>query len=165
MRFVGPAELRGLDGRGLDELLAHSGALIGFGDEEVSGTAAAALLFCDFAVLRANASLRIDTAEAWAGAAWRLGRKTLTLFLRETQIAPEEAHRLGLCDDVTDADAEEWRERWMAGRSDQALDSAAALIRLRGGDRLERAEFARLFATGTPGEGLGAFLEKRKAEW
>jgi hypothetical protein len=47
-------------------------------------------------------------------------------------------------------------------KSTIALDSAAMLIDRRGGDALERAEFARLFATGTPQEGLTAFLEKRQ---
>ena len=46
-------------------------------------------------------------------------------------------------------------------RSEIAAASAAMLIEHRGGDALERAEFARLFATGEPAEGLRAFLEKR----
>ncbi|MBV9492715.1 MAG: hypothetical protein JOZ54_00595 [Acidobacteria bacterium] len=45
------------------------------------------------------------------------------------------------------------------------MDSAATLIGARGGDALERAEFARLFATGEPQKGLQAFLEKRKPRW
>lgn len=47
------------------------------------------------------------------------------------------------------------------GRSALAAASAEMLIEHRGGDALERAEFARLFATGEPAEGLRAFLEKR----
>jgi len=42
-----------------------------------------------------------------------------------------------------------------------ALDAAANLIRRRGGDVLERAEFARLFAAGEPQRGLAAFLNRR----
>ena len=42
-----------------------------------------------------------------------------------------------------------------------ARQSAKLLIENRGGDALERAEFARLFAIGEPQEGLRAFLEKR----
>lgn len=41
-----------------------------------------------------------------------------------------------------------------------ALDAAAALIRARGRDRLERAELARLFAIGERQTGPGAFLAK-----
>jgi hypothetical protein len=63
---------------------------------------------------------------------------------------------LGLCDEVGKGEA------WLGVRSTEALDAAAMMIARRGGDVLERAEFARLFATGTPQEGLAAFLEKRR---
>jgi len=46
-------------------------------------------------------------------------------------------------------------------RSNLALDVAAELLPRRGGDALERAAFALLFAAGEPQEGLAAFLEKR----
>ncbi|MGZ7042115.1 MAG: hypothetical protein ACXVH7_10030, partial [Thermoanaerobaculia bacterium] len=59
----------------------------------------------------------------------------------------------------------QWLEEWMRGRSGLAIDSAAALIRRRGGDPLERAEFARMFAIGEPQVGLSAFLAKRKPEF
>ena len=51
-------------------------------------------------------------------------------------------------------------EEWIGVRSVIALEAAATLIRKEGGDELERAEFARLFATGEPQRGLRAFLEK-----
>jgi hypothetical protein len=56
-------------------------------------------------------------------------------------------------------------EAWVGGRSKLALDVAAELLRLRGGDPLERAAFALLFAAGEPQEGLAAFLEKRAARF
>jgi hypothetical protein len=59
----------------------------------------------------------------------------------------------------------EWFAGWIGGRSTIALDAAAALIRGWGGDVSERFEFARLFATGQPQEGLAAFLEKRLPKW
>jgi hypothetical protein len=68
-------------------------------------------------------------------------------------------------DEITDHDAEAWCANWLKGRSVLALDSAATLIRSRGGDRLERAEFARLFATGEPQTGLGAFLAKKSPRY
>ena len=129
------------------------------GEGDVNGVAAAALMFADFAVLKENATLHIDAAEAWAGAVWRLGRKALHV---QNAMSAREARDAGLCDDVTDHEAEMWLEEWMRHRSVVALDSAAALIRSRGGDRLERAEFARLFALGEPQKGLDAFLGKRK---
>ncbi|HVR41515.1 MAG TPA: hypothetical protein VMU84_20640 [Thermoanaerobaculia bacterium] len=52
-------------------------------------------------------------------------------------------------------------EEWIGTRSVRALETAATLLRKNGGDALERAEFARLFATGEPQRGLRAFLEKR----
>ena len=45
------------------------------------------------------------------------------------------------------------------------IDAAAVLVRSRGGDALERAEFARLFAIGEPRTGLGAFLAKKPASF
>ena len=156
MIFLRPADLRGLD---LDELLRRRELAVAMGEGDVNGVAAAALMFADFAVLKEGATLHIDTAEAWAGAVWRLGRKALHV---QSTITASEAKDMGLCDDVTDRDEETWLQEWMRHRSVVALDSAAALIRSRGGDRLERAEFARLFALGEPQKGLDAFLGKRK---
>jgi enoyl-CoA hydratase/carnithine racemase len=145
------------DVRDLDELVRRRELVVAMGEGDVNGVAAAALLFADFAVLMENATLRIDTAEAWAGAVWRLGRKAL---LVQNTMSASEAKDAGLCDEVTNS--ENWLQEWMRHRSVVALDSAAALIRSRGGDRLERAEFARLFALGEPQKGLDAFLGKRK---
>ena len=47
-------------------------------------------------------------------------------------------------------------------RSEIAAESAEMLVNARGGDALERAEFARLFAIGEPQKGLRAFLSRRK---
>lgn len=163
MLFLGPARLRGLDSRALEELLGRSEAVVAAGEGDVRGIAAAALLFADFAVLHEAAAVHLDLPEVWAGAAWRLRRGALRLYLagRESMTATE-ARDHGLCDDRFDGDAEEWLAGWMLGRSALALDSAAVLIRARGGDALERAEFARLFAIGEPQEGLAAFLGKRR---
>jgi len=159
MRFLTPADLRGLDSAALEELQRRGDLMIAMGEGNVGGLAAATLLFADFAVLREGATLQLDLAEAWAGAVWRLGRGALRLA--ETMSA-EDARDAGLCDAVTGSDPERWIEEWMRHRSVVALDSAAALIRSRGGDRLERAEFARLFAIGEPQKGLAAFLAKSK---
>jgi len=151
--------LRIADVRDLDDLVRRRELVVAMGEGDVNGVAAAALMFADFAVLEENATLHIDTGEAWAGAVWRLGRKALVVH---STMSASEARDAGLCDDVTDKDPETWLQEWMRHRSVVALDSAAALIRSRGGDRLERAEFARLFALGEPQKGLDAFLGKRK---
>jgi hypothetical protein len=121
--------------------------------------ALAALLFADFAVLHANARLDIDSAEGWAGAAWRLGRGIVRIA---PQLDAQTARDLGLCDEMTETNPDAWLAEWTRGRSVIALDTAAPLLRMRGGDALERAAFARLFAIGEPQKGLGAFLTKAK---
>ena len=158
MRFIGDAELRGLDARALEDLVESRELVVAFGESALRGRAAAALLFADYAVLGRNASIEIDSAEGWAGAVWRLGRGAFRWFLRGG--SPDE-----LVDEVTTEPADGWLGNWMRGRSVVALDSAAGLIRARGGDRLERAEFARLFATGGPAHGLGAFLAKKSPRY
>lgn len=159
MLFLAPADLRALDASSLDALLERSELTVAFGEGDVRGIAAAALLFADYAVLREHATLHLDTSEAWAGAVWRLGSRVL--HLAEVSNA-RVAHESGLCDEVAAGEPGPWREEWMQHRSVLALDTAAALIRARGSDRLERAEFARLFAIGEPQKGLAAFLTKTR---
>lgn len=155
MLFLSPADLRALDAGPLEKILARTDCVVVFGTGEVRGLAVAALLFADYAVLDADATLTVDTAEGWAAVVWRLGRRTLGWVARGER-ADE------VVDEVTTRDPQTWREEWMRHRSVMALDSAAALIRSRGGDRLERAEFARLFAIGEPQKGLRAFLGKTR---
>lgn len=155
MLFIPPADLRGLTSGALEELLERTDLTVAFGDGHVSGVSAAALLFADYAVLDASATLAVDTPEGWAAVVWRLGRGALRWQLAGARAAD-------VVDEVTSAEPEEWLAQWMKGRSALALDSAAALIRSRGGDRLERAEFARLFAIGEPQNGLRAFLARKR---
>lgn len=164
MLFLSGEELRGVDGRSLDELLARTEMTVAAGAAEIHGLAAAALLFADYAVLDIGAALHLDAAEVWAAVAWRLGHGALRLHIKgRTVFSAAEAKNAGLCDEVIEGDAAEWLQRWMDGRSAVALDSAAMLIRARGGDALERAEFARLFATGEPQRGLSAFLRRNRS--
>jgi hypothetical protein len=158
MLFLSPGELRALDLRGLEELLGRAELTVAYGDGDLRGLAAAALLFADYAVVAADATLHVDTAEAWAGAAWRLGGRTLSWHVRGGAVAE-------IVDEVTRTEPHQWAEEWMRHRSVRALDVGAVLIRSRGGDRLERAEFARLFAIGEPQTGLGAFLAKERPSY
>ena len=158
MHFLSGAGLRGIDGRALDELLARAELVVAFGEGDLRGLPAAALLFADYAVLRRGSTLAIDTPEGWAAAAWRLGRGALRWHL-------DGGAADAIVDETTDLDPETWLGNWTRNRSVLALDSAAVLIRSRGGDRLERAEFARLFALGEPQQGLGAFLAKKSPRY
>jgi enoyl-CoA hydratase/carnithine racemase len=139
----------------VDRVLARHEAIIAVATERIT----AAALWCDFLIATENAIVDVD-----AGALlWRIGSRAYRLHLLRGGV-----WRAG---DVADAlvppgaDPLEWTAGWLRGRSEAAFDSAAALIRRRGGDPLERAEFARLFATGEPQEGLAAFLAKRKPQW
>jgi len=159
MFFLGPTELRAIDdSRALDDLLARRDLVVAYGSGEIRGMHAAALLFADYAVMHDTATLHVDVAEAWAAVAWRLGRGALRWALDGEQATD-------VVDEITSRKPQSWLEEWMRHRSVMALDSAAMLIRSRGGDRLERAEFARLFAAGEPQKGLGAFLAKAKPAW
>jgi enoyl-CoA hydratase/carnithine racemase len=136
--------------------------VIAAGGGEVSGLAAAALLYSDYAVLDRAAFLDVSGERVTPAVVRRLGRHAMRVVAGERQrFSAEEALSSELCDEVIDGDPQRWMEGWIRGRSVEALESAAMLIRMRGGDALERAEFARLFAAGIPQEGLRAFLEKR----
>jgi enoyl-CoA hydratase/carnithine racemase len=171
MRFLTPADLRALDRRAYDGLLARQDMLVAAGDGVIDGLAAAALLTADYAVLDRNATLDLRDAPpaaiAWrlcSGAAWPpLSPEGLEGGGPAAAVhTAAAAVELGLCDEVIEGDPQVWLERWLAGRSVLALETAAILIRSHGGDALEREEFSRLFSLGEPQKGLRAFLEKRR---
>jgi enoyl-CoA hydratase/carnithine racemase len=149
------------------QLASARECVIAIAGANVAGRSAAALLFSDYAVMTPAASITLDGALAWAGVIWRVGDRALRLHVSATRtrtIPPVKALELGLIDEIA-ADADQWRRRFFDGRSAMALDSAAMLIDRRGGDALERAEFARLFGTGEPQRGLRFFLEKRRPQF
>jgi enoyl-CoA hydratase/carnithine racemase len=114
-------------------------------------------LFADVLLAAPTARLPLDFG-AWGGVVWRIGRRAWQLHLSgATELDAAAAREWGIVDAVTDDPA-----AWLGGRSVVALDTAASLVALRGGDALERAAFAWLFATGEPQEGLRAFLDKRR---
>jgi len=154
--------------RELNELLAQRELAIAVGEGRLQGAPAAAALFAGWCVLLSDAILVLDTPMVWAGVTWRFGENAWSLWLSGVrEIDANSALEAGLCDAVIPPgkNADEWVGEWIGTRSELALDSAAALIGRRGGDALERAEFARLFAAGEPQEGLRAFLGKRSARW
>ena len=140
----------------LRRVIARDEAIIAVGEGELRGDALACALHSDLLVLARDTRVILDTSAAWSGAVWRMGRRALTLLLAPATIA----------DVLVPAgrDPLQWTAEWVGARSAVALDAAANLIRRRGGDVLERAEFARLFAMGEPQKGLAAWLESRSTK-
>jgi hypothetical protein len=140
----------------LRRVLARDEAIIAVGEGELRGDALACALHSDVLVLASDTHIFLDTPAAWSGAVWRMGRAALMFFVAPAAIA----------DLLVPAgrDPLEWTAEWAGARSAIALDAAANLIRRRGGDILERAEFARLFAAGETQKGLAAWLESRSTK-
>ncbi len=135
---------------------------------DLRGAPLAAALHCDWVAIDERAAITIDTPHAWSAVVGRIGARASRLhLLGRTTMTARDAVGEGLADALvpSGADPIEWLAGWIGGRSPLALDTAAALIRGRGGDVTERVAFAHLFATGEPQEGLAAFLEKRTAKW
>lgn len=130
----------------------------------VARNASSAALYCDFLALGEDATIDLSAfsfSDFVAAAIWRTGPRARRLLLRH-EIAAREAFEIGLCDALLPAgsDSLKWAEGWLGTRSVVALQSAAALIRRNRNELVERAEFARLFATGEPQRGLAMFLDK-----
>ncbi|HSP35133.1 MAG TPA: hypothetical protein VLU46_12520 [Thermoanaerobaculia bacterium] len=87
------------------------------------------------------------TPEEWAEFVWEFGDRALRLWSAGRPRPSSDARGPASLHD---------------GRSAIAAESAEMLVNARGGDTLERAEFARLFAIGEPQNGLRAFLDRRK---
>jgi hypothetical protein len=124
----------------VEEVMARREMVVAVADGEIT----AAALLADWLVAGPDATLDWSSPQALGALVWRIGSAALRLYA------------LGGTGGVADTDSVEW-----ASRSELALDGAARLIRGRGGDTNERAEFARLFATGEPQKGLAAWLESR----
>ncbi len=125
-------------------------------------------LICDLVVMRRGATIVLDGLQqppspgmVWALA--RAGRAALARgLLDDGPVAPEEAVRLGLVQEIVDATEEPSLPN---PSSLTALTAARDLMRSRAtgepGRALELATFRLLFASGDPEEGARAFLERR----
>ena len=127
----------------VEGVLSRREMVVAIADGEITPAA----LLADWLVAGAEAMLDWSSPQTLGALVWRIGARALRLYA------------LGSTHGVADMDFVEWE-----GRSAPALDAAARLIRSRGGETLERAEFARLFATGQPQEGLAAWLESRSTK-
>ena len=128
-----------------------------------AGDRLAAALASDWWIATSGSSFEIDGSVGPA-LLRRAGPAARRLLLGAQPVDAAAALEIGMVDQLvtSEADLADAARRWVGERSAEALDSAAELIRRHGGDALERAEFARLFGSGTPQEGLRAFLEKRR---
>ena len=168
----------------VEEVLARPGMVVVVADGDVT----AAALLADWLVIGSGARLAFHgfrsrgegTDSKPAGSApevhapngaligalvWRIGSKALRLYaMSGSSAGANDLVSWGVADALVPCgeDSVEWVAGWIGGRSSLALDAAAALVRGRGGDELERAEFARLFAIGEPQIGLSAFLARRR---
>jgi enoyl-CoA hydratase/carnithine racemase len=149
-------------------VVTRSDGVLTIAGGSLRGEALEACLLSDWLALLPGTELDLTGPLPSAGLVWRIGRKSLQLLMSGPSAMPAtEALRTGLCDAIVpdEESAEEYADRLMRGRSALAFDAAAGLVRSRGGDALERAVFAWMFATGEPQRGLAAFLEKRRPEF
>jgi hypothetical protein len=144
----------------LRRVLGRDEAIIAIGEGELRGDVLACALHSDLLVLANDTRVVLDTPRAWSGIVWRMGRGALT-FCVAPAILPAMIADLLV---PAGRDPLQWTNEWVGARSAIAFDAAANLIRRRGGDLLERAEFARLFAAGEPQKGLAAWLESRSTK-
>ncbi|MBW3564194.1 MAG: hypothetical protein KY459_05675 [Acidobacteria bacterium] len=100
---------------------------------------------------------------AIAGLVWRCGRRAIEILGGDGPLTVATARDLGVLDLIRDGGVRtaSWLESWTAGRSFEAIATAARLIRSSGGDPGERAVFASQFTRTDVVEGLKAFLERR----
>jgi hypothetical protein len=133
MILLTPAALEVID---IDDLASRTEMAVGFAGT-LRGRSAAAALHCDWLAIEDNATIAIDSPQAWSGAVGRIGAGAYRLYLLgRGALNAEDAVKEGLADALVPAGANpvEWLAGWIGRRSTIALDAAAALIRGRGGD-------------------------------
>ncbi|MBI2213761.1 MAG: hypothetical protein HYU52_08950 [Acidobacteria bacterium] len=162
-----------LDERGRDRLLARRSLLVAVVGGTLAGPGLAAALDADWLAVRVGSALGLSAPSIDPVAASTLARRVgnaraRRLLLTGERIVPaERAISEGVADSLVPAeeDSLKWLHGWLSARSARALLAGAGLVRRRGGDALERAEFARLFSEGVPRRGLRMFLDKKTLDF
>lgn len=171
---ISPAAARSFSARTFERFVERRSMAVVVADGAVEGSALAAGVNADYFAVSEEATIDFECDEPTlaagilAGLAWRIGRRSVPLLLLHGgEIDSKTAQEEGVIDALVPdrEDPLKWVRSWLAGRSLLALQSAASLIRRSGGDRTERAEFSRLFATGEPQKGLKDFLAKRRSDF
>lgn len=167
-----PAALSGVSAQVLDRLVHRRSMALAIADGDLSGLPLAAACFCDYLALGEDASVDLGVhalvPEVAAAVTWRVPERARRILLgTETALGAERALELGICDALVPrgSDSLQWTREWLGKRSLRALLSASTLIRTRGGDLAERAEFGRLFGEGEPQRGLRGFLDKKPVDF
>jgi len=165
--------LASLDARCCARLLARRSLFIAIAGRGMTASGLAAALDADWFAVRDGsllpfASPEIDPVVASA-LARRVGnaRARRLLLTGERTLSAATAFADGVADSLVPAEVDslKWLHGWLSKRSARALLSGSGLIRRRGGDALERAEFARLFSEGVPRRGLRMFLDKKALDF
>jgi enoyl-CoA hydratase/carnithine racemase len=172
MLVLSPAALEGVSSQVLDRLVHRRSMALAIADGDLSALPLAAACFCDYFALGEEATIDLGVhalvPEVAAAITWRVPERARRILLgTETALGAERALELGLCDALVPrgSDSLKWTKEWLGKRSLRALLSASTLIRSRGGDLAERAEFGRLFGEGEPQRGLRGFLEKKPVDF
>lgn len=169
---LSPAALSGASPLFLDRLVHRRSMAIAMGDGDLAALPLAAACFCDYFALGEDATVDLGVhalvPEVAAAVTWRVTERARRILLgTETALGAERALELGICDALVPrgSDSLKWVRDWLGTRSPRALLSASTLIRTRGGDLAERAEFGRLFGEGEPQRGLRGFLDKKPVDF
>ncbi len=167
-----PAALSGGSSSVLERLVRRRSMAMAIGDGDLTALRLATACFCDYFALGEDGTIDLGVhalaPEVAAAVTWRVPERARRILLgTETALGAERALELGICDALVPrgSDSLKWVKEWLGKRSLRALLSASTLIRTRGGDLAERAEFGRLFGEGEPQRGLRGFLDKKPVDF
>jgi enoyl-CoA hydratase/carnithine racemase len=167
-----PSAVDAVSGQVLDRLVHRRSMAIAVADGRLSGLPFAAACFCDYFALGEDSLVDLGVQalvpEVAAAVTWRVPERARRILLgTETALDADRALELGISDALVPrgSDSLKWAREWLGKRSLRALLSASILIRTRGGDLAERAEFGRLFGEGEPQRGLRGFLDKKPVDF
>lgn len=168
VRFDGPGEGGNLDWVGLEPWTRSRAVTVAEVVSTISGAALDVALCSDLVFLHREVELIPSPGEPSIGLVWALGRAGRAALARglldPTPLAAQEAVRLGLAQGVLDVGESPAVSDEM---SVVALSTARDLMRssVAGRSKIELASFRLLFASGDPGEGARAFLERRSPDF
>ncbi|MEE4273538.1 MAG: hypothetical protein V2I67_17825 [Thermoanaerobaculales bacterium] len=166
--FAGEAERERLGWRDLEPWTRSRAVTVADVRSALESAALDAALCCDLVYLRTGVELRTGQGEATPGLLWALGRAGRSALARglldPRAMTAAEALGIGLAHAVVDVDE---GLPLPTGASLTALTTARDIARSAPSARLalELASFRLIFASGDPGEGARAFLERRPPEF